>query len=316
MDRRTFLAGAASIAAANLVGQLGCASIAAAQHWHRKVVPHTLDVLIALDDTPVRDYVGTVFLNYLRASPDVRAVFFPRAQGPAYPGPGVALVDEVAVALVCWSLSQTSAHGFARTVDGNQARATVERRLSPNDGEFQVVALQIYESLFPDLCSADGADFRDFLVSREVWGKPFAETLSSDAFFTKTMGRFTGNPGGFTQYVDMQVYKAEQLAGGTPEMEAVRKRWDPYKGPWTVYERMQASSFSDQTFMPEVQAAIGQPTKTGRRAVDQFCQPSSGQCRTIYEDVYTYGIAVANWLNEKRGRFGQLVTNNAPDNGS
>jgi hypothetical protein len=311
MDRRTFLAGGAMTAAACALGSRR-ASAQDANQWY-------VDQLLAMDDMPVRKQVGTIFDQQLRAHSDVKDTFFANAATPDYAPPNMSglsgFVGDAAVSLVCWSLAHTSEHGFAQTVDETRSKAKLDLCLNPNNMAFRLFSSGVYDHYFPELCRTPGLKFGDVIGKLDI-GKSFCKAVSNGTFQVKTFQRWGADPGNFTQYIRLLYYKAELLAPGTPELAEVVRAWQAEltRGDWNIYQFMERGRFSEQTFMTEVKAAIEQATEYGRHVTGSYCQASSGRCHSTYQPDYLYGVSVANWLEQKKGKYAGMVTGQGPDN--
>jgi hypothetical protein len=274
-----------------------------------------LEQLISMDDIGLRRDMGTVLQQSMRAGVDVRSTFFPNAPAPDYSSPGLDnLGNRSAIVLICMALAHTADYGFARTVNGAAADAELRTLLGGNPA-FQYIGLDIYMALFPDRVRSGSFRFADALAQWDYFYKAYCEAIASDAFFVKAMARRAADPRGFTQYVHLQVYKAKALSRGSDPspLSPVLDRWKYYMSaaPWNVYEFMQYDRFSEQTFMPEVKARVGEQTKTVSWMM--FCQ-GLGQCRAFPTTKYTYGIAVQSWLDQTRDKYPILFTGQGPDN--
>lgn len=279
-----------------------------------------VNLLIAMDDTEVRKQVGVCFTAQLRASPAVHGTFFPGAPAAPVPVPaGDNWVGDVAAALVAWSLSQTSQHGFAGTVNKANAQGFVTLKLDPSFDRFVAVASVIYGALFPNYCSANGVTFKTYLDNQpDHWGQLLADRLVDTAFAAKEVLTYDADPAGFYQKLYLLFYKVQRLSPG--QRDRVVQYWDNLlkgkgsHGPWTIYEYMQANKYSDQTFMPDVQTAINQQTVTATRTEVLGCQggPAAHCTTTQVPSQYTYGIPVANWLSSHRQY--NFVSGNSPGN--
>lgn len=305
MNRRTFLAsGAASVVASALPRPVWAAGTDA-----------TIDALIAQDDAAARANVGSDFFRLVQTAPDAVALLGGSAYTDNYLPPGSdVFLNQAAVALIAWSLSNTSQHGFVRTVNQGTARQYLASSLHPDNVLFLQIARALYDNRFRQMGTVQTC-----LRDRTRWAAPLCTVLASDAYFAKAMARRAADPAGFTQYLHMQMWKARTFAGDMPGLlMPVTTRWmDYYKGtPWTIYAPMQAQQFNEQTFMAPIQGLISVETETGVRLVSSSCQPSSGRCHNRYEKQYTYGIEVANWLDSRRGRYSAFITGDGPDNKS
>jgi hypothetical protein len=278
-----------------------------------------VDLLLAMNDIEVREKVGDIFMQCLRAAPSVRDTFFPGAPNPEYSptGPPENPANAIAVLLVAWSIGHISSNGFSRTVNEDIVRQQISGGLAPKNYKVRHFSDEVYKHYFSDLCKVGDVRFRDLMTKPNI-GKRFCVTLLSNSFYVKTFARRSADPAGFTQYVHLLIYMAKVLAGGTPQLAWVYALWSRLAdGPWTTYEFMSAARFNEQTFLPEVQSACATKEKIDSRTVTLGCHGGAGGgCSYAKEDEYAYGLAVENWINQlKRGQaFAGLFTNKGPDN--
>jgi hypothetical protein len=129
-----------------------------------------------------------------------------------------------------------------------------------------------------------------------------ADTLVDEAFAVKEIDTFAVDPAGFYQRMYLLFYKVLRLK--PQDKERVVAYWQgllkdraPH-GPWTIYEHMQADRYDSQSFMSEIQTAIGQRKTTGTRWIS-YGGIAPGAAAAV-DSQYTYGIAVAQWLSSHR----------------
>ena len=156
---------------------------------------------------------------------------------------------------------------------------------------------------------------------RSYFWKFLATTLLSDAFFVKAMARKEADPGNFPQYVYMQFFKLRTLMGASwgddRFYKAALDRYAPFiQGqPWTIYQYLTVDKFSEQTFLPEVQKAVGAATVVGQHNGESFCSGGKvPQCHTSHIEDYNHGLAVEAWLKGAHVAPPNLFTGTAPDN--
>ena len=329
IDRRSVLLGGA----AGLAGAVAGVQPLRAQSSDEGM----LDMLIAMDDLDVRKAVGATFLQYLRCTPPVKATFFPDATPPdvtidpqfttVSPDPLRNAGYPLAEALVAWALANTSAYGFNSTVNGQNAEHVVNGFCALNSGKGSVVRVSeiLYTSLFPQRAKYIWTKFAWFLDTdkRDHFADLLSAALISDYFFVKAMARKKADPTNFPQYVHMQLFKLRTLladvnsGSGDPRYKKVLDKWTPYLNgqPWTTYQYLTVDKFSEQTFMPEVQAAVGAATVVGRHSGGTFCAGgSNARCHTSYIDDYNHGLAVEAWLKGAHEAPSYIFTGTAPDN--
>ncbi|WNC12965.1 hypothetical protein [Brevibacillus brevis] len=278
-----------------------------------------INLLIAMDDHEVRKQTGACFTAQLKAHPAVHNTFFSHAGAPPVQARDTdGWIGKTASALVALALAHTSQHGFARTVDGNKAKAVIAQTLQPDSDAFVALARANYEALFPAYCSMNGVSFQRYLDDKpDLWGQRLAARLTDPVFAAKEVLTFDADPNGFYQKLYLLFYKVHRLAPG--ESERVTKYWDELlqtksaHSPWTIYEYMLASKYSEQTFMGEVQSAINQSKVTGTRTETLGCGGGmAAHCTTTQvPSQYTYGIPVADWLHSSHYEF---ITGALPQN--
>jgi hypothetical protein len=201
-----------------------------------------------------------------------------------------------------------------------------------NQSKFKKLASFNYDVLFPQYCAKDGVAFQRYLNDKpEVWGSKLADTLASDAFITVRALMKTADPANFFQGLYLLLYQVYRLAPS--RLDSVISAWGARKladiaesrppgyrfvppaekltYSWTNYERMQAAYFSEQTFLPEVQTAIGRETETGRRTRTRT-HPISPFGSTFNYPSYTeiditLGKDVEEWLSQRRGKHDFLT---------
>jgi len=207
-------------------------------------------------------------------------------------------------------------------VNGQSAKQIVSAFCDLDSGPVKQISEILYTSLFPQHAKSGETTFASFLASdmRSYFWKFLATTLLSDHFFVKAMARKEADPGNFPQYVYMQFFKLRTLMGpswaGDRFYKAALARYAPFiQGqPWTIYQYLTVDKFSDQTFAPEVQAAVGAATVVGQHNGDTFCSGgSNARCHTSRIDDYNHGLAVEAWLNGAHVSP-NLFTGTAPDN--
>jgi hypothetical protein len=315
MNRRSFvLRGSAAAAGA----WLGLPSLGVAAE------DPDVDLLVAMDDTAVRKKVGEVFMQCLRAA--LRNPFFPAAPDPEYKptAPNTNLPDELAPMLVAWSLAHVPAFGFSGMVNEASVKGAVQRYLGaggaePSDG-VKAFSLDVYKHFFPALaliatcptCKTKEVTFGSLQHKANI-GPRYCSVVASDSFYVKTMARRAADPKGFDQYVHLLLYMADVLAPGT-QGQAVYKRWDQMAGvPWTVWEQILAIQLTEQTFLPDVQAACNRKEELSRQP-GRTCV-WHGICAPYGTDVfYGYGASVENWVNQQKKKYAGAFTDNTPNN--
>jgi hypothetical protein len=292
-----------------------------------------IDRLISMDDSELRNQVGEAFRAQIRFHPAVSSTFFPGATAPN-PVPPLALAEylgDAATALVSWSLSAASAYGFGRTANSSKAKWTVDAMLNPigpdpdwvgNIGvfreQFEQLAAHNYGALFGVHCAMDGVMFERFLKDNpEGWGARLADAVTASAFLAQRALSKAADPSKFYQGLHLLLYKVERLAPA--RRDGVAKIWEEkrllekVRPLWTIYEYMQANKFSEQTFLAEVQNAVGRSEITNRYTKSY---PMSSHSATVYtyEVVeYTYGKGVADWLSQRHGKY-EYLTGAKPSN--
>jgi hypothetical protein len=292
-----------------------------------------IDRLISMNDGEVRKQVGESFRAQIRSDPAVSSTFFPGAAAP-HPAPPPALAEylgDAATALVSWSLSAASAYGFGRTADGGKAKWMVEAMLNPlgpdsdwigNIGvwreRFDQLAAYNYGALFAARCATDGVTVERFLKDNpEGWGARLADAVTAPEFLVTRALSKAADPSKFYQGLHLLLYKVERLAPG--RRDGVAKVWEEknlfekVRPPWTIYEYMQANRFSEQTFLPEVQNAVGRSEITNRFTRSYPMSTHSATVYTYEVLEYTYGKGVADWLSQRRGKY-EYLTGAKPSN--
>jgi hypothetical protein len=192
----------------------------------------------------------------------------------------------------------------------------------------------LYTSMFPQYVKAgdkvtytrddgttfvsEGATFAFFLdqFKRDRFADLLADALGSDHFFAKAMARREADPANFPQYVNLQLYKLEKLIGENHRHQNVFDKWAPFiRGrPWRRYQYITFDKFSEQTFMPEVQAAITAPTQVGQHSGASFCAGGpNARCHVEQIKDYNHGLAVEAWLKSPH-IAAPIFTGTAPDN--
>ncbi|QPF83536.1 hypothetical protein IC762_28100 [Bradyrhizobium genosp. L] len=311
IDRRSVLRGAA----AGLAGAIAGVEPLRAQSGDENL----LNQLIAMDDLELRKAVGTTFIQYLKCAPPIKATFFPDATAPDIKydprftlGSSDPLVNAgypLAEALIVWALANTSEYGFNKTANGPSAAKVVRTFciLDSGKGAVEHVADILYTSMFPQYVKSDGTTFAFFLDpgKRDHFTDLLAETLISDDFFNKAMARKKADPSNFPQYVYMQLFKISALIGynnhvsDDPRYKNALNKWLPFinRQHWTKYQYLTIDKFSEQTFMPEVQAAITMPTVVSHHSGGTFCAGgSNARCHTDQIPDYNHGLGVEGWL--------------------
>jgi len=203
-----------------------------------------------------------------------------------------------------------------------------------NQGKFKKLASFNYDALFPQYCAKGSTTFQRYLNDKpETWGGTLADVLASDNFIVKTALLRTADPTNFYQGLYLQLYKVYRLAPS--RLESVLSAWNRAKlvdlAPprpsgyrfvppiekltvsWTNYEWMQASNFSEQTFLSDIQNAVGSRTTTGRVWHSYPMSSHSATSYGYYTDEYTFGKGVAEWLSQRRGKY-EFLTSAEPSN--
>jgi hypothetical protein len=279
-----------------------------------------VNTLLAMDDEPVRKAVGSVFTMQMQTNPAIGPTFFPSKQGPAVALPGSlsGWCGNVAAALVGWSLSHTSQHGFAPTANGDAAKNIVQQQLAPGVPEFMTASRANYDALFANNCGTDKVKFSAFTgPDAAQWGRQLADRLTSAAFTVKQMGWFQSEPDRFWRTLYLYIYMVGALS--PPDQSRVVQYWDKQlegkgaKPPWDFYEHMLAGNYNEQTFLAEVVTAISAAAVTATTTKILGCHggPAASCSTTEVPSQYTYGIGVANWLN---GRNDAWRTGSRPNN--
>jgi hypothetical protein len=332
ISRRSALQGAA----AGVAGAIAGVWPLRAQTYDERYEARMLDALIAMDDVDVRKDVGTTFIQYLKCWIGVKGAFFADAKLPAidpqfttgFPDPLRNSCFALAEALVAWALANTSSYGFNGTVNGQKAENRVKAFCNPQAGKGFVVRISeiLYTFLFLHQAPSGSqnlawfyfADKRGGSESRSHYADLLSAALISDPFFTRAMARKQADSANFPQYVYLQLFKLRALAGSTsdPGYTKVFDKWNPYTDgrPWTTYQYLSFDKFSEQTFMPEVQAAINAATVVGHHSGASFCAGGpNARCHVTQIDDYNHGLAVEAWLNGGH-LVPDLFTGATPDN--
>lgn len=302
MNRRSFvLRGSAAAAGA----WLGLPSLGVAAE------DPDVDLLVAMDDTAVRKKVGEVFMQDLRASPAVRTFFGTLGAEYIPSAPGTNLPDRLAPLLAAWSLSKVSAFGFSGMVNEAAVKRSIQDYLGSGGAQpsagVKAFSLDVYKHFFPTLCAAKGVTFGSLQQKANI-GQRYCSVVASDSFYVKTMARRAADPNAFGQYVHLLLYIADVLAPGT-QGQAVHKRWDQMAGiPWTVWEGILALQLTEQTFLPEVQAACNKKQPIQGR--ERVCVYHS--CGYVPVVKYAYGRPVEEWVDQVKPHHPRAFTNNRP----
>lgn len=328
IDRRSVLRGVT----AGLAGAIAGVQPLQAQ----SVTEDELNQLLAMDDGQLRKDIATTFIQYLKCRPAVKATFFPDTTPPDIkfdrhfidnrPDPISFYSDPVAEALVAWSLANTSSYGFNKTVNGQHAASVVKAfsSLKSPTQSVEKVSHILYVSMFPQTVKAVWTPFSFFLdrSKRNRFALLLADTMLSDHFFDKTMARKKADPANFPQYLHLQCFKLQTLiedhdvVPDDPRFQKAFDKWSPYTAgqPWTIYQYLTDDKFSEQTFMPEVQTAIGAATVVSHHSGGSFCAGGKvPQCHSSQIPDYNHGLAVEAWLKGSHVEA-QLFTGAEPDN--
>lgn len=279
-----------------------------------------VNTLLSMNDDAVRSAIGDVFAVQMQTTPAVNAVFFPSSQHPAAPLPSgsVDWAGNVAAALVGWSLAHTSQHGFAQTATAATAQQYVNQQLTPGTAMFMTVARANYDALFPANCGVGQVKFQSFMgPDADALGKQLADRLVSVPFTVKQMLLLDADPAKFWRTLYLYIYMVGRLSPGN--QQRVVAYWDEKtagkgaKPSWDYYEYMLAGRYNEQTFLAEVVNAISVSKVTRTKTQVLGCQggPAAHCTTTEVPSQYTYGIAVANWLN---GRGDGWKTGAQPNN--
>ncbi len=275
-----------------------------------------VNTLIETNDSLVRQKVGEAFVAQMQNSGHVRSLFFGNPPAPAAPMPAAQedWIGQVASALIALSLSHTSGHGFAQTVNSGNAQNFLNNNLNPGNPNFVAVAMHNYESLFANYCQANNTAFAGFLNcgfgDAARWGTLLATRLSSTNYINQEFPKL--NPAvasdDWYQAFYGNLYKVQRL--NPSEVQRVTAAWHPYLAgkevpgslPWTVYDHMVAGSYTYSTFFGPVLSAISAYTSSTQTL---GCQGGpAAHCTT--ETTTVYGGPVNDWLGRYRGLGGFL----------
>jgi hypothetical protein len=301
--------------------------------------------LFDLSDEPVWRKAREIFTWGVKGSPSVRELFFPSeptlAAAPAdttigapaaaalRSAPFASWLDDLAVALVCSSISRSALYGFAGCVDQARADAHWKGELR---GETCLAANRaLYGILFLDHCTAGGHSLRNYLVDDQPWGDTLARHLIKPSFVNVDLARVINSGAGWIDRLRLALDKVT-LLGARPQERAARQQgralnhthvldgWSAAvypllggTGPSPRYDdpvstqlrafapRIDAAFFRDDHFIGEVNAAI---------AVEDY---SSRTLTSSWVEEWVYGDKVQAFITGRAARL-RLSTGAAPAN--
>lgn len=269
-----------------------------------------IQLLLKMTDRAVRDKVGEAFVTQMQNASRVKGTFFSTVAAPSVgvPAGKDAWIGQVAAGLVALSLAQTSGNGFNTTTSFQGAEQFLNEQLAPGTTAFTEMAAHNYTAFFPSYCAADGVTFGAFLGSglsnANWWGTALANTMCSPAYINQEMMKLSSAvaPADWYQVFYLNVYKVSLL--NQSEVNRLVNTWKELLGDravstastWTIYDRMQASSYNVSTFMAHTQAAISlSRTDTQTNGCHGGPSASCSTTTTIF-----FGEAVNNWLTANR----------------
>ncbi|WP_156927231.1 hypothetical protein [Azospirillum halopraeferens] len=152
----------------------------------------SVEDLLTMSDAAVAPGVPTRFLEYLKAVPEVRPVFFADLPAPApFPAnvPGIRPLDTgwlktISVALVCAAATRLVVRNFNRLVDADRVNAVLDRELAPDSPAAIAAGNAIYDAGFgASAASRNGTSFQAYLANGPAgWGTELANAVTDNAY--------------------------------------------------------------------------------------------------------------------------------------
>jgi hypothetical protein len=267
----------------------------------------SVDNLYQLDDSSIGPVIKDGFFKQLQSSSFVQPVFFAGIIAPI-PPENATFVNNLACAVVCRSIAQSSLYGFNKTVNYSSCDVFISTQFASTNVDTETSRL--YDYYFPVQCTKDGHSFQEYMADSAGWAQRFSSYVTTDQFVNVEIVELIAGRKDWLYVLNLIIYKLNRL---DPSVAAgVQQCWNQKFSNiiynWSSYKRFLLSDFSTDEFMTQVIAAIS----------------TSPDSQPIYDDnpyshgipleiIYTYGQAVSNFLAGQPTQLG-FTTSQKPDN--
>lgn len=262
--------------------------------------------LYNLDDSDVKKTINETFLTQLKNSPSVKDVFFSQELPPATPASNIGFVDNVAITMVCSSISRSSLFNFAKCIDQAYAdyywQALLVTQNAIDAGQ------NLYDWAFPKYCQAENHDFGEYLNDQDphAWADQLVTHVTSPQFITNEMLRLIAGQSDWLAHLNLILYKIHRLHDArVAEVVAAWSNAQRDKGivqNWQTYNFIPVTNFRVDEFLSEVNVAINQ--RRSETISSGFHGGPAGESRSHY----------VNYYGEKVGQFISQVNTNLANN--
>ncbi len=272
--------------------------------------------LYELGDKNIGAIIKDTFIKQLQSSPSVKDVFFHDSIASYVPPINAQFVDNLACAVVCRSLSQTSLFGFSKTVDYQKCDNFIRTQFAgPN---VDIETSYLYDYFFPITCTSDGHSFQEYLgQSGANWAKKFSAYVMTDQFLNVEIEKLIAGEPHWLYHLNLILYKLSRLDSSlVPTVEqSWKKKYFDLRFDWSSFKRFLLSDLSTDEFLSQIGSAI---SSSGRVISKPRLYPGSPHGIQLPTPVFTpgktvYGENVCSFLKDKP-RVLEFVTSQQPDN--
>jgi hypothetical protein len=250
----------------------------------------TVEDLYSLPDHDVQALTTAQFLSQIKNSHLVHTRFFASEPPPLFPPLHDVAIDQLACALVCRAISQSSLYGFGPCVNGDATLAFLQMRLK--DTDVMDGARALYTSLFPDHATSGTTRFRDYLPDGPKWAEALADLVTAPAFINKDMQAIFVQPN-WLDTLNLVFFKLDQLDPAvTNKVLAVWMAAYPDRNivsNWSHHQFVPYENISQvpDEFLPDVNAALS----IGTDAED------GADCKVYGHEVWLFLLGYPKKLN-------------------